>query len=98
MDATSQLNHEWDIKHVLQPSFRYKWPEIRGIGNSLGEDKRDHMTQMHAVATGTSTGIQEERLSLLIAVQYDVEVSADKAPPISTSPRGHPNKSRPACV
>ena len=30
---------------------------IRGTDDSLGEDKGDHMTQMHAVAARTSTRI-----------------------------------------
>jgi hypothetical protein len=42
----------------------------------LCEHKRDHVPQMHAVTTGPSTRVQEERLALLIAVQYGVEVSA----------------------
>lgn len=31
--------------------------EIPGIDDSLGEEKGDHMTQMHAVAARASTGI-----------------------------------------
>ncbi len=43
--------------------------------DSLGKDKGYHMSQVHAITTGSSARVQEERLSLFISVQYDVEVS-----------------------
>ena len=45
------------------------------MDNSLCEHKRDHVSQMHAIAARPSTRIQEERLALLIAVQYGIKVS-----------------------
>jgi hypothetical protein len=45
------------------------------MDNSLCEHKRNHVSQMHAITTRPSTRIQEERLALLIAVQYGIKVS-----------------------
>jgi hypothetical protein len=48
------------------------------VHDSLGKDKGYHVSQMHAIATGSSTRIQEERFSLFISVQYDVELSMNQ--------------------
>jgi hypothetical protein len=45
------------------------------MDNSLCEHKRDHVSQMHTITARPSTRIQEERLALLIAVQYGIKVS-----------------------
>jgi hypothetical protein len=52
--------------------------EIGGVHDSLGKDKGYHVSQMHAIATGSSTRIQEERFALFISVQYDVELSMNQ--------------------
>jgi hypothetical protein len=48
------------------------------VHDSLGKDKGYHVSQMHAIATGSSTRIQEERFALFISVQYDVELSMNQ--------------------
>ena len=44
----------------------------------LGKDERYHVSQMHAIATGSSTRIQKERFALFISVQDDVEFSMNQ--------------------
>jgi hypothetical protein len=58
---TRELNDEGHVKDFLEP---------------LGEDKGDHVAEMHAVATRSSSSIKVERLSLLEAIQNRVELAA----------------------
>lgn len=44
--------------------------------NKLCEYKRDHMSQMHTVATWTTASIKEERLPLFVAIQNPIELTA----------------------
>lgn len=49
-----------------------------GQGDVLGENERDHMPDVHAITTGSSAGIQIERLSLLIPIQDSVKLPTQK--------------------
>lgn len=55
--------------------------EERAGQNLLGELKRNRMPYMHTVAAWTSSGIQIERDTLLIFVQYKIEVSVAEDKP-----------------
>jgi hypothetical protein len=64
------------------------------VHDSLGKDKGYHVSQMHAIAAGSPTSIQEERFTLFISVQYDVELSMNRYT-ISTPSRQHPARYAP---
>lgn len=72
-------NDQGDIEYVLKPStgtMLAAIPAPKGrIKNPLGEGKGHHMAQMHAVAAGTATRVQEERLAFLMACQNPIEVA-----------------------
>lgn len=44
-------------------------------GHVLCEHERNHMPQVHAITARPSSGVQEPRLALFIAIQYLVEVT-----------------------
>lgn len=72
-------NNQRDIEYVLKPSTGTMLAAIpalqRRIKNTLGEGKGHHMAQMHAVAAGTATCVQKERLAFLMARQNPIEVA-----------------------
>jgi hypothetical protein len=60
---TGKLDHQRAVEHVLEP---------------LGKDEGDHVTEMHRVGRRAATGVEVERLLLLVAVQNQVEFAVSK--------------------
>jgi hypothetical protein len=73
-----QLNHERNVKCLLQPSGKLS-NQNTPREYILAENKRDHVADVHAAGTGSSAGIQIKRLSFFIAVENLVQFSANQS-------------------
>ena len=67
---TRELDNKGDIKDFLHPSGSIGQRDAREpeLWFSLCEDEGYHVAKVHAIAARTTSGVQEERLPLLVAV------------------------------
>lgn len=56
------MHDERDVEDVLEP---------------LGEDKGNHVADVHAVAAGSAAGVEVKGLLLLVAVEDEVKLAVD---------------------